>query len=45
MNCSSFSKDLLESEIFGHTAGFIAGAITETKGQFEEANASTIILA
>ena len=39
-----FSKDLLESEIFGHTAGFFAGAITETKGLFEEANGGTIFL-
>lgn len=44
INCSSFSKDLLESEIFGHTAGFFAGAITETKGLFEEANGGTIFL-
>lgn len=44
INCSSFSKDLLESELFGHTAGAFTGAIAETKGLFEEANGGTIFL-
>lgn len=42
INCSSFSKDLLESEMFGHTAGAFTGAIAETKGLFEEANGGTL---
>ena len=42
INCSSFSKDLLESEIFGHTAVFCGHY--ETKGLFEEANGGTIFL-
>ncbi|WP_075555556.1 sigma-54-dependent transcriptional regulator [Parabacteroides timonensis] len=44
INCSSFSKDLLESEMFGHTAGAFTGAIAETKGLFEEANGGTLFL-
>ena len=31
INCSSFSKDLLESEIFGHTAGFLPGQLRKQK--------------
>lgn len=44
INCSSFSKDLLENEMFGHTAGSFTGAIKETKGFFEEADGGTIFL-
>ena len=32
INCSSFSRDLLESEMFGHKAGAFTGALKETKG-------------
>lgn len=31
INCSSFSRDLLESEMFGHKAGAFTGALKETK--------------
>lgn len=44
INCSSFSHDLLESEMFGHKAGAFTGALKETKGLFEEANGGTIFL-
>ncbi|MEO7209705.1 MAG: sigma-54 dependent transcriptional regulator [Chitinophagaceae bacterium] len=44
INCSAFSKDLLENEIFGHKAGAFTGALKETKGIFEEANSGTIFL-
>lgn len=44
INCSSFSRDLLESEMFGHKAGAFTGAIKETKGLFEEASGGTIFL-
>ncbi len=44
INCSSFSRDLLESEMFGHKAGAFTGALKETKGLFEEANNGTIFL-
>lgn len=44
VNCSSFSKDLLESEMFGHRAGSFTGALKDKKGLFEEANNGTIFL-
>ena len=44
VNCSAFSKDLLESEIFGHKAGSFTGALKDKKGLFEEANNGTIFL-
>ena len=43
INCSSFSRDLLESEMFGHKAGAFTGALKETKGLFEEASGGTIL--
>lgn len=42
VNCSSFSKELLESEMFGHKAGSFTGALKDKKGLFEEANNGTI---
>ena len=42
INCSAFSKELLESEIFGHKAGAFTRALKEKKGLFEEANHGTI---
>lgn len=44
INCSAFSKDLLESEMFGHKAGAFTGAGKDKKGLFEEANTGTIFL-
>ena len=44
INCSAFSKDLLESELFGHKAGAFTGAVKDKKGLFEEANGGTIFL-
>jgi DNA-binding NtrC family response regulator len=44
INCSAFSKDLLESEMFGHKAGAFTGASKDQKGLFEEANNGTIFL-
>ena len=44
VNCSAFSKELLESEIFGHKAGAFTGALKEKKGLFEEADQGTIFL-
>ncbi|WP_435354282.1 sigma-54-dependent transcriptional regulator [Emticicia sp. SJ17W-69] len=44
INCSAFSKDLLESEMFGHKAGAFTGAIKDQKGLFEEAHNGTIFL-
>ena len=44
VNCSSFSKELLESEMFGHKAGSFTGALKDKKGLFEEASNGTIFL-
>lgn len=44
INCSSFSRELLESEMFGHKAGAFTGALKETKGLFEEASGGTLFL-
>lgn len=44
INCSAFSKELLDSEMFGHKAGSFTGATKDQKGLFEEANNGTIFL-
>jgi DNA-binding NtrC family response regulator len=44
LNCSSFSKDLLESEIFGYKAGSFTGATKDKRGLIEEANGGTLFL-
>lgn len=44
LNCSSFSSELLESEIFGHKAGAFTGAIKDKKGLIEEASGGTVFL-
>ena len=44
VNCSAFSRELLESELFGHKAGAFTGAIKDKKGLFEEADGGTIFL-
>jgi two-component system, NtrC family, response regulator len=44
INCSAFSRELLESEMFGHKAGAFTGATKDQKGLFEEANNGTIFL-
>lgn len=44
INCSAFSKEILESEMFGHKAGAFTGATKDQKGLFDEANNGTIFL-
>ena len=44
LNCSSFSKELLESELFGHKAGSFTSATRDKKGLIEEANPGTLFL-
>lgn len=44
INCSAFSRDLLESEMFGHKSGAFTGANKDQKGLFDEANNGTIFL-
>ncbi len=44
VNCSSFTGELLESELFGYKAGAFTGALKDKKGLFEEAHYGTIFL-
>lgn len=44
VNCSSFTPELLESELFGYKAGAFTGAFKDKKGLFEEAQYGTIFL-
>ncbi|HEY6976212.1 MAG TPA: sigma 54-interacting transcriptional regulator, partial [Chitinophagaceae bacterium] len=44
LNCSAFTKELLESEIFGHKAGAFTGAAKDKRGLIEEANSGTLFL-
>ncbi len=44
LNCSAFSKDILESELFGHKAGAFTGATKDKKGFIEEAHKGTLFL-
>lgn len=44
INCAAISRDLLESELFGHKAGSFTGAKSDRKGAFEEADGGTLFL-
>ncbi|RZL19808.1 MAG: sigma-54-dependent Fis family transcriptional regulator, partial [Pedobacter sp.] len=44
LNCSGFSAELLESELFGYKAGAFTGANKDKKGLLEEANGGTLFL-
>lgn len=44
LNCSAFSREILESELFGHRAGSFTGANRDKKGLFEEAHEGTLFL-
>ncbi len=44
INCSALSKDLMESELFGHKSGAFTGALNDKKGLFEEAHKGTLFL-
>lgn len=44
IDCSAFSSDLLESELFGHIKGSFTGAERNKEGIFEAANGSTLFL-
>jgi DNA-binding NtrC family response regulator len=44
INCSAFTKELLEGELFGHKAGAYTGATTDKKGLIELADEGTLFL-
>ena len=44
INCAAISRELLESELFGHEKGSFTGAVEQKKGKFEIANAGTLFL-
>ncbi len=44
LNTSAFSRDILESELFGHKIGAFTGALRDKKGLLEEAHRGTLFL-
>jgi two-component system, NtrC family, response regulator len=44
LNISSFNKELLESELFGHLAGAFTSALKDKKGLIDEADGGTLFL-
>ncbi|MGI9228074.1 MAG: sigma-54 interaction domain-containing protein [Gammaproteobacteria bacterium] len=44
INCASVTKDLFESEFFGHVKGSFTGALKDRKGRWELADTGTIFL-
>ncbi len=44
INCAALPKDLIESELFGHTRGSFTGAATDKAGLLEEAHHGSLLL-
>jgi two-component system, NtrC family, response regulator AlgB len=44
VNCPSLSRELLESELFGHVKGSFTGAVTDTAGKVAAADGGTLFL-
>jgi DNA-binding NtrC family response regulator len=44
VNCPAIPKELVESTLFGHRRGAFTGAVADRRGEFEEADGSTLFL-
>ncbi|MFH1868708.1 MAG: sigma-54 dependent transcriptional regulator [Candidatus Omnitrophota bacterium] len=44
ISCGALPKEIIESELFGHTKGAFTGAINDRKGRFELADGGTLLL-
>ena len=44
VNCAAFSRELVESELFGHERGAFTGAVGAREGKFELADGGTLFL-
>ncbi|MBP7055564.1 MAG: sigma-54-dependent Fis family transcriptional regulator [Candidatus Omnitrophica bacterium] len=44
ISCGALPREIIESELFGHTKGSFTGATNDRKGRFELANGGTILL-